>query len=233
MLTVKILNTMHRIFLLVFLSILPSTGTLLAQGSDTSYQEITEVRIIKDFDYKYQRQLSRLRRVYPLAMHARMMLDDYENDLSGISKKRKQKKYTKKASKALKNDFHFDIKDLYQSEGKLLIRLIHRETDMTVSDILKKYRGGVQHSFQNGVAKLWGHNLAANYDPDGLDYVTEIVIADIASGVVDFDFKMNQMDREAYRKNMKDYRSSRKKSRKVLRKYRKRKRKQKRSPRKG
>ncbi len=134
MLTVKILNTMHRIFLLVFLSILPSTGTLLAQRSDTSYQEIAEVRIIKDFDFQYQRQLSRLRRVYPLAMHARMMLDDYENDLSGISKKRKQKKYTKKASKALKNDFHFDIKDLYQSEGKLLIRLIHRETDVFISN---------------------------------------------------------------------------------------------------
>ncbi len=218
---------------MIYLSSAVSVGTLIAQEGDSIFQEIEEVRIIKDFDFQYRRQLERLRRVYPLAMYAKMMLDEYEDDLSTIDRKRKKKKYTKKANKALKNEFNFDIKDLYQSEGNLLIRLIDRETGMTVSDILTQYRGSFQNSIQSGLARMWGQNLSDRYDPLGVDYVTEIVIADIESGVVDFDFKMNKKDREAYKKGMKEYRESRKKTRKVIKKYRKRKRKEKRSTRKG
>ena len=98
---------------------------------------------------------------------------------------------------------------------------------MTVSEILKKYRGGFQESFQSSAAKLWGHDLKDQYDPNGIDYVTDLVIADIEAGRVEFDFDLSTMSKAGYKKGMKEYRTSRKESRAFLKKYRKDKRKQK------
>ncbi|MFT5860206.1 MAG: hypothetical protein ACI865_002314 [Flavobacteriaceae bacterium] len=219
---------MYRIFMLIFLSSGCFSQTLWAQDSIPKSQELQEVRIIQNFDMKYNQQLSRLRRTYPLALEAKRLINEYDQELKRLERRRKKKKYAKSAHKELKSDFNLDIKDLYQSEGKLLIRLIHRETSLTVGDILRKYRGGFQSSLKTKVAKLWGHDVNSKYDPNGIDYVTELVIADIESGVIDdFDFALNHLDRAGYKKGIRAYRDSKKKNRAYIKQYKKAKRKQK------
>lgn len=181
-------------------------------------QDIQEMRVDRHFNFKYKRQLSLLLRTYPMALEAKALIDQYEADLAEIEKSRKQKKYSKEAHKNLKEEFSFNIRDLYKSEGEMLMKLVHRETGMTVSEIIKSYRGGFQNSVYSNMAKLWGHDLDAKYDPLGEDWITEIVLQDIESGRIQFDTTMRKMDKASYKESMRAYRSDRKEYRQEKRK---------------
>ncbi len=187
-------------------------------------QQIIEMRVDKNFNSKYKRQLRLLKRTYPMALKAKELIDEYESDLAEISKKRKKKKYGKEAHADLKDEFIFNIKDLYDSEGDLLMKLVYRETGMTVNEIIKKYRGGFQNTFYTGIAKLWGQNLNSTYDPNGDDWITEVVIQDIESGRISFDKQMKKMNKEAYKESMVEYRENVKRSKKKVKKIKKAKR---------
>ena len=155
-----------------------------------------------------------------MALKAKELIDDYEKDIADLDKKRLQRKYSKKMYKKLKDDFTYSIRDLYQSEGGLLMKLVHRETGMTVNQILRKYRNQFQTSFYGGVATIFGQNLNATYDANGDDWITESVINDIESGKIRFDKTMTTIDKSEYKKSMAEYRDGRKNSRKDSRKSR-------------
>ncbi len=184
----------------------------------TKEQQITEMKVDRHFQWKYKHRLKQLRRTYPMALKAQELISQYEKDLADLNKKRKKKKYGKDAHNELKDEFTYNIRDLYESEGDLLMKLIHRETGMTVNEIIKKYRGGLQTGIYSGLAKLWGHNLDDTYDPDGEDWITEVVINDIESGKIAFDKKMAKLDKKEFKDGMKEYRNNRKESRKSNRK---------------
>lgn len=184
-------------------------------------QQIVEMKVDRYYNQKYQSQLRKLRRTYPLALKAKELIDKYESELAELNKKRKKKKYSKKAHKRLKDEFTYNIRDLYSGEGELLMKLIHRETGMTVNEIIKKYRSDFQSSVYSGMAFLWGQNLNQKFDPKGTDWITEIVIQDIISGNISFDKTMHKMDRSAYKDSMKKYRKNKKDGRKKRRKNKK------------
>jgi hypothetical protein len=211
---------MYRIFTVIILSCAGLATDLHAQDTLSKVQEIEEVRVLKNFNGQYNARLKMLRRVYPLALHAKEMLRAYEEDLTAIEKQRKRKRYSKNAQKALKEEFNFNIKDLYKSEGRLLMRLIQRETGLTVAQIIGKYRGSSSMKFQTALAKVYGQDLTAHYEPLTLDYITEIVIDDIHSGAVAFDASMTPMSKIAFKKEMKKYRSTIRESHKNSRKRR-------------
>lgn len=203
----------------VLLVILLCPIIILGQTTDTiaKTQELMEVRVDKNFDRKYRIRLKQLKKTYPMALKAKEMIMEYEKDLATIDKKRKKKKYGKAAHASLKQEFTFNIKDLYVSEGDLLLRLIHRETGMTVSEIIKKYRGKTQNTIYEGMAKLWGHNLDVKYDPQGEDWITELIIKDIQDGYIPFDSEMVRLSKTDYKKSMKEYRKSKRTNRKKAR----------------
>lgn len=192
-------------------------------------QQIVEMRVDKNFNSKYKRQLRLLKRTYPMALKAKSLIDQYEADLAELNKKRQKKKYGKDAHADLKDEFLFNIRDLYNTEGDLLMKLIHRETGLTVNEIIKKYRGGMQNTLYTGMAKLWGQNLNATYDATGDDWITEVVIQDIESGRISFDKEMKKMDKSDYKESMTDYRQSKKETRAKVKEIKKSKKKSKKS----
>ncbi|HIP31659.1 MAG TPA: DUF4294 domain-containing protein [Crocinitomicaceae bacterium] len=212
---------MLKITILTFLLSLTVVSLSQDDLAIAKEQDIPEMRVDRNFKWKYKRQLELLRRTYPMALKAKELIDDYENDLDGIERKRKKKRYSKKAHKILKEEFTFNIKDLYQSEGELLMKLVYRETGMTVNEVIKNYRGGFQTAMYGGIAKMFGQDLDATYSARGDDWITEAVINDIDSGTVKFDKSMRKMDKAAYKESMKDYRANRKKSRKKYKKKQK------------
>lgn len=183
--------------------------------------ELPEFFTDKNFKHKYNNELSRLRRVYPMALHAKKLIDDYESDLQSIEKKRKQKKYGKEAHKELKEDFNFAIRDLYVSEGILLMELIHRETGMTVRQIIRKYRGNIQASMYEGMGKLFDQDLDATYDAKGKNWITEIVLYDINHGNIPFDFELKTLTKEDYKQSKKEYKEQAKDTKQRLKTMRK------------
>lgn len=215
---------------LLLLIILVIQTNVYAQQKDTivKTQELMEMRVDKHFDSKYRHRLRQMRRTYPMALKAKEMIMEYEEDLAEIEKKRKKKKYGKAAHASLKEEFTFNIKDLYVSEGDLLLRLIHRETGMTVSEIIEKYRGKTQNNIYEGMAMLWGHDLDIEYDPDGEDWITELIIKDIQDGHIPFDKEMVKLSKVDYKESMKEYRQNKRANAKNRRKLKREKRRQKR-----
>lgn len=155
------------------------------------------------FEYKYA--LKRVKKVYPLALHAARVLDSLDREIEDTSKDRKQRRVARKTHRDLKDDFKFLLKELYVSEGKVLTKLIYRETGRSVKDIIAEYKGDAQAAVYTGMASMFDQNLDATYDPNGEDFILECVIQDIKSGKVDFDSTFVTVDREHYRKDRKEY----------------------------
>lgn len=185
-------------------------------------QNIQAVHIDRDFDLKYQQKLWQIRRAYPLALEAKQIIDEYEAEIAQIEKKRKRKKHGKTVHKELKTDFTYILKDLYVQEGKMLMKLIHRETNMSVHDIVYKYRGKSQASITTGTFKLFGHDTKATFEPYGDDWITEIVLQDVENGKIQFDREVKSVSKVEYKKGMKDYKKRAKHARQAKRKNKKR-----------
>ncbi|WP_317045796.1 DUF4294 domain-containing protein [Brumimicrobium salinarum] len=203
---------------------------------DTTIQRLQvyeEFNMPQDFNRQYRIALRRVRRVYPLVLEAARIIDSLDQELESIEKNRKKKKLMRKTHKALKDDFKYLLKDLYISEGKVLTKLIHRETGMTVAEIIKKYKNGFQSSLYTGLAGFFDQELDVKYKPNTDDFVLECVVQDILQGNVDFDPDFEKIDKEQHKINQKEYRAQKKKTRKRLRKQKREKRKEKREKRKS
>ena len=184
-------------------------------------QNIQAVHIDRNFDLTYQQKLWQLKRAYPLALEAKSIIDAYEEELETIEKKRKKKKSGRALQKELKTDFTYILKDLYVEEGAMLMKLIHRETGMTINDILTKYKGKTQAAITFATFSLYGHDTKSTFEPNGDDWITEIVIQDIENNRIEFDKNVVSVSKSEYKKGMKQYRKEAKASRKRKRKRKK------------
>jgi len=117
-------------------------------------------------------------KVYPYALLAKIKLDEIKLGLDSIPKKRKKKRYTKQVVKWIKDEYTDKLKNLTMSEGKILVKLIYRQTNSSSYDILKIYRGSFNAFFWQVLAKLWDNNLKTEYDPLNIkeDMLIEYII---------------------------------------------------------
>ncbi|HNS42227.1 MAG TPA: DUF4294 domain-containing protein, partial [Taishania sp.] len=139
-------------------------------------------------------------------------------------KKREKKKYSKKMANFLKDEFTYSIRDLYTSEGRLLMQLVHRETGKTVNQIISEYAGDFQAFIYRNLAKMFDQDLNSTYNPEKENYYTEIVINDILMGQVEFNPQMDALTKEEFKISQKQYREERKHMRIKNREYKKEKR---------
>ena len=71
----------------------------------------------------------------------------------------------------------YSIKKLKKSQGRILIRLIDRETDKTSYEIIKDFRNIFSASFWQITARVFGHNLRSLYNKNkGEDRIIEYII---------------------------------------------------------
>jgi hypothetical protein len=133
---------------------------------------------------KYQRLVYNLKKVYPYARIVRDKLAEANGDLSHMSEEKDRKNYLKQFEKEVFREFEDDIRDMTITQGKLLLKLIYRETYNTSYDLIKEYRGGINAAFWQGIAKIFGTNLKSEYDPYGEDILIELIIQDIQDGLL-------------------------------------------------
>lgn len=188
--------------------------TLLLDTSIVRIQEYEEIKLPRNYKSAYKTALRRVRKVYPLALHAAAIIDSLNQEIEKQGKKRLQKKVTRDTHKELKEDFKFLLKDMYVSEGVVLSKLIYRETGMTVEEIITTYRNGTQASFYTAMASLFDQELNATYDPEGEDFILECVIRDIESGKIDFENSFEKLDKETFKARKKEYKNRVKKRKK-------------------
>ena len=198
------MNGLKQYFVLGFLLL----GTALFAQEPESKQKLVMARIIvfegdsmpmigmpvvtvvasgrksKAFQKNYARLKKKIVKVYPYATIAGRLLDQYEKDLAMIGDKKDKKKYIDKAEKKLKKEFEGVLKDLTMSEGRILIKLIDRETHRTSYQLVDELKGGAAAFMWQGVARLFGSNLKTQYDPLDRDFVMERIVRKIESGEI-------------------------------------------------
>mgnify|MGYP001388348597 CR=1 FL=1 len=119
----------------------------------------------KDEQNQYRILKRRVLKVYPYAILAKEKLNTIQNGLDSIPKRRHKKRYTKQMLKWVKEEYSDRLKNLSMKEGKILVKLIYRETNLTSYEIVKSYRGRFNAFFWQTMAKIWKNNLKTEYDP--------------------------------------------------------------------
>jgi hypothetical protein len=120
--------------------------------------------------------------VYPYAILAAAKLKEYDKALALISDERTKKAFIKVCEKDLRNEFEDELKNLTVSQGKILMKLIDRETGKTTYDVVKQLRGGFQAAMWQTVARIFGHNMKVEYDGNAEDVLIERAIKLVEDG---------------------------------------------------
>ena len=131
---------------------------------------------------RFLRLVRKVKKVLPYAKLASQTLIEIESNLDSIDDKRKQKRYIKKIDKALKERYGEELKNLTISEGRILIKLIDRETGNTSYELVDELKGSFSAFMWQSLARLFGENLKEDYDPDGKDKIIEEIILRIEAG---------------------------------------------------
>ena len=142
---------------------------VVEQGDTILLTEIPSIDIISFTDnkerWRYQILKRKVLKVYQYAIYTKQKLEEIENKLDSISRKRKKKKHTKKVAKFLKEELGQELKKLTRTEGNILVKLIYRETNRSTYKLLKQYRGSVNAYFWQTMAKIYDNDLKQEYDP--------------------------------------------------------------------
>jgi len=147
---------------------------------DTFYVYSFDEFILKEFSSKveqeeYLRLVRNVKKVMPYAKLAAFRLQMMDDNLNQLTSRRAKKKYIKATEDSVMEEFKAQLKKLTFSQGKLLLKLIHRETGNTTYEILKKYRGSASTMFYGIWAKMYDANINVEYDPIE-DYQIEYII---------------------------------------------------------
>ena len=135
----------------------------------------------KDFR-KYQRLVYNLKKTYPYAVLVRKRLAEVNEAMKHLNTEKERKEYIKKVEKDVFGKYEGDMRNMTITQGRLLIKLIDRETHNTSYVLIKDYRGKLSAAFWQGIARIFGTNLKSEYDPEGEDALIESIIQEIDAG---------------------------------------------------
>jgi len=184
-----------KVFFLLFLFLLSSVhaqqnegdSLLLIEGDSIPQYGITlkEVVVFQPLRFKTREELKRyilLRRrvfrVYPYAKLAADRLTVLNERLNNIETKRGRKKYLKRLEKFIYEEFEEELKKLSKSQGRILIKLVHRQTGSTTFDLVKELRTGWKAFVYQTTASLFSLSLKDQYNPEEVleDYLIEDIL---------------------------------------------------------
>lgn len=116
---------------------------------------------------------------YPYARAAGKVMNEVNAKLVGVTDKNMRKAIIKAREKDLKKEFADKLTNLSVYQGKVLMKLINRETGNNCYEIIQEYKGGVAAGFWQTVAIIVGSNLKQSYDPADRDQNIEIIVRDV------------------------------------------------------
>lgn len=133
---------------------------------------------------RYRRLVEAVKRVYPVAQLAKRKMAEMEEELQRLPNKKAQKAYIKNVYREIKEEYTPVLKKMTRTQGKVLLKLIDRETDYTAYEVLREFRGGFVAGFWQSVSRIFGQNLKSEYDREGEDHLLEQIIVYYEAGLL-------------------------------------------------
>jgi Domain of unknown function (DUF4294) len=116
---------------------------------------------------------------YPYAKAASVTMNQINAQLANVSDKKQRKAIIHAKEKELKNQFADKLTQLSIYQGKVLMKLINRQTGNNCYEIIKEYKGGFNAAFWQSIAFIFGSSLKQPYEPNGADKLMEGIVLDV------------------------------------------------------
>lgn len=165
------------------------TPMCVYEGDTIPYVKIPTVYIFKPLKFKNKREIAKyyklirdVKKVLPISKEInRAIIETYEY-LQTLPTDKARQKHIKAVEKGLKEQYTPRMKKLSFAQGKLLIKLVDRQTHSTSYELVKAFIGPFKAGFYQTFAALFGASLKKQYDPMGDDALTERVILMVENG---------------------------------------------------
>lgn len=164
-------------------------GKAKVGGDSIQYVRTNKIYIFPPMEFKndkqrneYNRLVYNIKKVLPLAKECNQIILEIGAYLQTIPTKRERDEHMKAVEKDLKEEYTPRIKKLSYSQGKLLIKLIDRETHSTGYELIQAFLGPVRAGFYQAFAWVFGASLKKRYDPQGSDRLVERIVLQVEAG---------------------------------------------------
>ena len=163
---------------------------IVVNGDTLPYYHLTEVKVVESGSLlteqeirKNKKLIRNVKKMLPYAKIGKQRLDELEKQIAGMPK-RERKAAIKEAEKTLLADFSDELSECTISQGKVLLKLIDRETGRSSYVLVDELRGKLRAGFYQTFARLFGYNLKARYDPkhNKEDNLIERIVLSIERG---------------------------------------------------
>ncbi len=162
-----------------------SSDYFLVKDGDTLMIKLNEVSVLPKHKFKSKVDINyyywfrkKVFKAYPYATLAAKRIDSLKARLTRIKSKKKKRRYVKRVQKYLEEELTEQIKKMTKTEGRVLIKLIHRQTGKTVFNNIKEFRSGWKAFWYNTTANVFSLSLKSEYHPDieNEDYLIEDIL---------------------------------------------------------
>ncbi len=163
----------------------------IVQNGDTVWSaELSEATILpkkktsaENRDLRqYRRLIYNTKKVYPYAKLAGEKFAEVNAHLQTVKSGKERREYIKKIEEEIIGQYQEELKNLTVTQGRILIKLIDRETKYTSYDVVKELRGSFQAAFWQAIARIFGSNLKTEFDPEGEDKMLNEIMIMIEKG---------------------------------------------------
>ena len=160
------------------------------QNGDTLYMAwLHEVWVYPPLQFKNKKQEKfywrTVRDVKKCLPYAKMISKDMayaDGELAKLPDNKSRKQWWHKFERQLFKKYEKDFRGMYASQGRMLMKLMDRETDRSSYELIKQYKGKAAANFWQFIAKLFQNDLKEEYDASDKDRIIERVINLVESG---------------------------------------------------
>lgn len=132
----------------------------------------------------YNRMVRNVKRTLPIAKEVnRAIIETYEY-LQTLPDEKARQKHLNQVEKGVKEQYTPRLKKLSFTQGKLLIKLINRETNSSSFELVKAFLGPFKAGFYQAFASIFGASLKKEYHPEGEDAMIEQIVLLVESGQI-------------------------------------------------
>ena len=142
-------------------------------SSDEQYRR--DVARYKFYNDNY-RNIRNFKIVYPYALKTREIISELNERLAKTEDKSKRKEMIREMEDQLFKEYETAVRKMSVSQGKLLLKLIARETDKTGYELIKEFRGGFSATFWYGIGRIFGTDLKTEFNKETEDSIIETIV---------------------------------------------------------
>ena len=159
--------------------ITPEGDTIPQSWLPTVMVSAVQTNALKNYWKNWTRLRNAVYVTYPYAVTASKVIRSVNAQLANVQDEKLRKQIIKSREKELKREFADKVTSLSVYQGKVLMKLINRETGNNCYQLIKEYKGGLNAGLWQTVAFVFGSRLKQPYSPNGEDQEIEKLVIEV------------------------------------------------------